>query len=292
MAGIQSCLGARRDASTGQLFRLTAEGHVERRAFEHILGGLTRAGLLRVGQDSFQKEGRVIHFQRAALTPAGRRAEAEALAAVRLTQEPPKAPRRRSQRTRKSRHPAHPSAGGALRLKKESLVDGREPPAKLVEALSTWRLDEARRRRTPAFHILTDRTINGLNLLTKAQAEGLISYWPFNDGNPNDDAAGIDPLPTAFDHGDRQNGHTGTLGARVWVSSGRTDGFIGFTFPSIEYELDIIGQPKWVDNGAPVESWDQLDTQRNILDGEFTGTFPSGNGLAGGFFVSDFTVLP
>ena len=35
-------------------------------------------------------------------------------------------------------------------------------PAALVTALKTWRLHEARRRKIPAFRILTDRTLHAL----------------------------------------------------------------------------------------------------------------------------------
>jgi len=38
-----------------------------------------------------------------------------------------------------------------------SLVE--PPPAELVAALKSWRLTEARRRRVPAFRILSDRTL-------------------------------------------------------------------------------------------------------------------------------------
>ena len=66
----------RRDGQgTGQLYREIAERHgwLERGAFEELLGGLVRVGLLRVDQDSFLKNGRRIHFQRASLTRDGRR---------------------------------------------------------------------------------------------------------------------------------------------------------------------------------------------------------------------------
>ena len=48
--------------STGQLYRQLADG-LERRLFEAMLGGLARAGLIRVNEDAFQKAGKVIRFQ-------------------------------------------------------------------------------------------------------------------------------------------------------------------------------------------------------------------------------------
>ncbi|HVT57486.1 MAG TPA: RecQ family ATP-dependent DNA helicase [Thermoanaerobaculia bacterium] len=77
-------LRRRGGGSTGQLFRefsTAADGAqgapgdgFERRDFERLLEGLTRAGLVRVNEDSFDKDGKTIRFQRATLTPEGYRA--------------------------------------------------------------------------------------------------------------------------------------------------------------------------------------------------------------------------
>ncbi|HTN88052.1 MAG TPA: RecQ family ATP-dependent DNA helicase, partial [Sorangium sp.] len=64
---------------TGRLYREAfAGGSLERRDFEHLLGGLARAGLVHVRDDSFEKDGETIAFQRASLTPRGRLGEAPA----------------------------------------------------------------------------------------------------------------------------------------------------------------------------------------------------------------------
>ena len=47
---------------------------LDEREFEVLLGGLARAGLVRLSPDSFEKDGRTIAFQRVALTPEGRSA--------------------------------------------------------------------------------------------------------------------------------------------------------------------------------------------------------------------------
>ncbi|MFO0762062.1 MAG: DNA topoisomerase 3 [Byssovorax sp.] len=61
------------DQATGKLFRETfTEGTLDRKAFEHLLGALCRAGHLTLRDDSFDKDGQVIHFQRASLTFSGR----------------------------------------------------------------------------------------------------------------------------------------------------------------------------------------------------------------------------
>ena len=59
--------------ATGKLHRETFPGgDVDRRSFEHLLGGLTRAGLVILSEDSFEKDGKEITYQRATLTYEGR----------------------------------------------------------------------------------------------------------------------------------------------------------------------------------------------------------------------------
>ncbi len=74
-AAIERILGAlaKDDGqATGRLHReLFGEGGLDRRSFEHILGGLSRAGLVEVKDASFQKDGERIAFQRVSLTDEG-----------------------------------------------------------------------------------------------------------------------------------------------------------------------------------------------------------------------------
>lgn len=46
--------------------------------------------------------------------------------------------------------------------------------------------------------------------------------------------------------------------------------------------------PAWITSGAPLTG--VTDTSGNLIDGEFTVSFPSGNGIAGGNFVATFVV--
>jgi DNA topoisomerase-3 len=134
--------------SSGRLCReLLGEGAEVRQRFERLVGGLARAGQLRVEDDVFEKDGRRIPFHR--LTVIG---EGEAQRA-RLTpkslpapERPARAPRRSRRARREGRQPAVelPSSGAS---------------AGLVAALRSWRLEEARRRRVPAFRVLTNRAL-------------------------------------------------------------------------------------------------------------------------------------
>ena len=73
IARILTALALRDEQATGKLHRDTfPEGGLERRAFEHILGGLVRAGLVILSEASFEKDGTEITYQRATLTYEGR----------------------------------------------------------------------------------------------------------------------------------------------------------------------------------------------------------------------------
>ena len=147
--------------STGQVFREACpEDLSDRRSFERLLGGMSRAGLLEISEDAFEKEGRTIRFQRATLTPAGYRNDPDALARLEVAEEMPKA-RKKRQREEKGESRATRKRLAA----RNSLVPEAAPELvspRVVEALKTWRKAEAQRRRVPAFRILTDRTLTAL----------------------------------------------------------------------------------------------------------------------------------
>jgi DNA topoisomerase III len=158
--------------STGQLWRelggesgAPVPGVADRKGFDRLLDGLCRAGLVLIREDSFEKEGKVIRFQRVSLTPEGLRAGPDAAHLAELTEET--APGEK----RKKRQPRETTAAGPRRERRErkgqiDLVEGAGGmegllPA-LVESLKAWRRGEAQRRRVPAFRILTDRALAAL----------------------------------------------------------------------------------------------------------------------------------
>jgi len=154
----------RRDGqTTGQLYKETCPDDLsDRKSFEHLLGGMVRAGLLLLQEDSFDKEGKTIRFQRAILTPEGYTGDPAALSRLEMAQELPK--------TRKKRQ--RPDKGEPKAVRERLARGGQVGPAtapdlvspQLVEALKTWRRAEASRRRVPAFRILTDRAVHAIAL--------------------------------------------------------------------------------------------------------------------------------
>jgi DNA topoisomerase-3 len=164
---ILDALRSRDGQTTGQLYREACPEELsDRRSFERLLGGMARAGLLKVTQDEFAKEGRTIHFQRAALTPEGFRGDPDALARVEMAEEMPRTRKKRERKERpdkgepravRERRAARPAQGS---LAPEASLDASA--REVVEALRVWRRAEAQRRRVPAFRILTDRAVHAL----------------------------------------------------------------------------------------------------------------------------------
>jgi DNA topoisomerase-3 len=103
-----------------------------------------------VSEETFEKEGQLISFQRASLTVQGQRTDQNTLSRILLSEERPtvKKPRASTKTPRQSKAQAVPASA--------------ETPESLVAVLKSWRLAEAHRRKIPAFRILTDRTLLAL----------------------------------------------------------------------------------------------------------------------------------
>jgi DNA topoisomerase-3 len=185
-------LHARSGQTAGQLFRECAAGPaLERKQFELLLEALSRAGIVRVHEDSFAKDGKTITFLRVGLTPEAYRGDPETLLATLEIAAPLATPPRQRRRPSRAADAAAPAARGsrgspgAARLAAApnaartagAAPDGAPPaapgaairpaaadaiPAHLWAALRTWRAAEAKRRRIPAFRILTDRALVAL----------------------------------------------------------------------------------------------------------------------------------
>jgi len=155
LAATLDLLRERDGLTTGQLYKQAGEGGgLDRNRFECLLDGLVRSGYVEVGADSFVKDGRTIRFQRAWLTRAGGLAGSDDLRRVPVVEEikPPPAKRRAS---RSGKRKSAKAVAAAARP--ETALDGGEE--RLYTALREWRLSEARKHLTPAFRILSDRTL-------------------------------------------------------------------------------------------------------------------------------------
>ncbi|MCM2258613.1 MAG: RecQ family ATP-dependent DNA helicase, partial [Vicinamibacteria bacterium] len=145
-AVVLESLRGRDGQSTGRLHAECAEAGLDRHGFEEVLGGLARAGLLRIAADTFSKDGQDIAFKRAWLTSAASAggvlftlaAEPEARAS---------APKRRKKGKATKDKPS----------RRKPAVDSA-----LADALTAWRLAEARRAGVPAFRVLQNKTLSGI----------------------------------------------------------------------------------------------------------------------------------
>jgi DNA topoisomerase-3 len=157
--------------ATGRLHTdLFGEGVLDRRSFELLLGSLARAGLVRLEECSFEKDGRQVGYRKASLTAEGRRAAAEEAFEFQMKAEieAPAFPRKRKKKAKAEARPARAKA-----KEKPAAPTPTPPPARLaktappdsgslVEALRAWRLQEARKLGVPAFRVLTDRALNAI----------------------------------------------------------------------------------------------------------------------------------
>ncbi len=225
---ILDALHERDGQATGRLHRELFGESLRRREFERLVGGLVRAGLARLGEDSFEKDGQRISFQRMVLTPEGQRTRVLAPDVVMLPLSPEAKPARKRRarlakptRGRPERRPRGEAEAGAWAGSRTSArsAAGSPPPRApavardwegdvagepwaeeddvgvrrgrgdrprraepaprpspaLVEALKAWRLAEARRRRIPAFRILTDRVLGAIAAVRPEDGEALMA---------------------------------------------------------------------------------------------------------------------
>jgi DNA topoisomerase-3 len=200
----------RRDGqSAGQLFRECGAGPaLPRKQFELLLEGLSRTPLVRMQEDSFAKDGQTIRFLRVALTRSGYEGEpASLLAGIEIAEEPAQLPRPRRarraapladrlgaagsstggdrrRRTAKGRAAAVAGGGDGGPGAARPVSAARRPagpaaadavPAHLWAALRAWRTSEAKRRRVPAFHILSDRVLMAVAAECPGDEESLLA---------------------------------------------------------------------------------------------------------------------
>jgi DNA topoisomerase-3 len=165
--------------ATGQLHKAVLDAVPERRDLERLLGGLVRAGLVLLGPDTFEKDGRTISFQRAALTPHGRSAGPGEIATVPLEDTgalgAPVTAKGGARRGPLPKPPRKPRSAERAAVEVEG--GGTAASPELVERIRKWRLEEARRRRVPAFRIFGDRTLFAL-AESRPETEGALLEVP------------------------------------------------------------------------------------------------------------------
>jgi len=144
--------------STGKLYaEIYASRGMSRDAFEDVLGGMARAGLVRLTDAVFEKDGKQIPYRKASLTPAAHSVDETTPISFIMKDTAPAFTKRKRKPAPQARRPE----------------DG--PNLKLEEALRAWRLNEAKRRGVPAFRIFSDRVLGAMISNRPATARELLA---------------------------------------------------------------------------------------------------------------------
>jgi DNA topoisomerase-3 len=163
--------------STGKLHtELFSDGELSRDAFEDVLGAMARAGLARLSDAVFEKDGKQIPYRMVSLTPAGRAAdETTPVEFIMKDMVAPPAKRRRKKQAAAKSKPSRRAA----KEKELATPKVKRPPAaadtRVEEALRAWRLTEARRLKVPAFRIFTDQALRAIAGTRPASAAELLA---------------------------------------------------------------------------------------------------------------------
>jgi DNA topoisomerase III len=148
---VVEALHVRDGRAVGQLHRELFGEALGRDVLARVLVALVRASFVQISDDAFDKDGETITFQRAHLISR----ETLDPARLSLTVEPMRATKsQHGKRPRKPRPPRRRS-----RPEEHVRTAAHDP---LERALREWRKQEAKKRRVPAFRILTDRTLLGI----------------------------------------------------------------------------------------------------------------------------------
>jgi RecQ family ATP-dependent DNA helicase len=165
MFDIFEALRASGAKSTGKLHQdLCSHNKVSRDHFEDLLGALSGAGLLRIEDASFEKDGRSISFRKASLTREGEELEDGDSVNVMMRDSATETAAQPSKRKRKA---AQASAHSEAPLSPEA--------AKLEEKLRTWRRDVASKMGQPPFLVFPDKTLRAIAVERPRTEEDLLA---------------------------------------------------------------------------------------------------------------------
>ena len=148
-----------RNRSTGKLYAELLPGNeISRDNFEEILGAMARAGLLSFADAVFEKEGKQIPYRTVSLTSAGR-ATNETTPVLFVMKDAARSVSKHKvlKKSKKSKGSRAASIRTPSGTKAASLSESDHH--RLEQALRAWRLNEAKRRRVPAFRIFGDRAL-------------------------------------------------------------------------------------------------------------------------------------
>jgi superfamily II DNA helicase RecQ len=158
--------------STGKLHaELFPGSEMSRDAFEDVFGAMARAGVARLSDAVFEKDGKKIPYRTVTLTPTGRAANKATPIEFIMKDTSASTTKRR----RKKKTPTSPKRKTNIALKAGPKMKRTPAGSPVEEALRTLRLLEARRRGVPAFRIFNDQTLRAIAQMRPAKAAELIA---------------------------------------------------------------------------------------------------------------------
>jgi RecQ family ATP-dependent DNA helicase len=151
--------------TTGRLHaELFPHGEMSRDSFEELLAAMNRAGLLRLTDAVFEKDGKQIPYRKASLLPAA--ASLDETTGIDLMIKAAMPTRVKSKRKK--------TVAAKTKRKKTPGAASISAPG-IEDKLRAWRLAEAKRRGVPAFRIFTDQVLRALVSERPSSAEELLS---------------------------------------------------------------------------------------------------------------------
>ena len=158
--------------ATGRLFTDLALG-TDRRAFDALLDGLSRAGLVSISTDTFANaEGTVINYKKATLTGEGREHAGSSRPPVNVLLKDVEASAAKSSRASRG---ATKGASGSSKAPRLELAADYTPEQKEAETrLREWRKAEAAKTGKPSFLIFSDSTLHAIVLAHPQSMSGLL----------------------------------------------------------------------------------------------------------------------
>jgi superfamily II DNA helicase RecQ len=150
--------------SIGQLHtQLCSKNGMDRDSFEELMGAMARAGLVRLVESVFEKDGRQIPFRKASLTRDG--GDVDEDTPIELSIRGAAAVSKHSKSGRKAGKAAAKKSKGkrvvAGKAQRPSRVESVEESRASV-LLKEWRRTQAKKQSVPSFRIMSDRVLTAI----------------------------------------------------------------------------------------------------------------------------------
>jgi DNA topoisomerase-3 len=162
---VLSAMQSVRTKSTGKLYTdLYPAKEMSRDNFEQVLGAMARAELLCIADAIFEKDGKQIPYRTVSLTPSGQATNQSTPVLLVMKdaghQVSKRKPSKKSGKPKGS--PVVKAKTRSTKKTKTASAAGAEQTTRVEQALRTWRLSEAKRKKVPAFRIFSDRALQSI----------------------------------------------------------------------------------------------------------------------------------